>query len=235
MRLTWSIVSVFVVQSLLLALAALPAAIFYQWHLRWDLSPWWLRGLALGAVTLPAYMIFAHLLMFGSAFACRLFRWRPEPDQEWSIAALEWPLLDWIRYSIVCHVVRLLAGSALRATPMWTWYLKADGAKLGKRVWVNSLGTTDHCLLDLGDDVVIGAGAHLSGHTVEGDIVRTAVISLGAGSTVGVNSIVGIGVVGGDRCQIGALSFVPKHSKLKANTNYGGVPAREIGSGGVAE
>lgn len=227
-RLTWAMMSIFVVESLLLAFAIVPAAVFYQWHLRWELSPWWLRGVLLGAATVPAYLIFAVLLMVLSALACRVFGWRPRPDQEMSIAELGWPLLDWGRYSIVTHVVRLLVGTALRATPVWVWYLRLDGATIGRRVWVNSLAVTDHCLIRLGDDVVVGAGAHLSGHTVERGRVRTGTIDLAAGTTVGVNAILGIGVSAGPRCQIGALSFVPKHSSLSGGTTYAGVPARIV-------
>lgn len=226
MRVGWAVVSVFVVESLILALAILPAALFYQWHLNWSLSPWWLRGLLLGAAAVPAYLIFAHLLMAVSALACRVLGWRPAPGQTMQLAEWGWPLLDWARYSIVSHVVRLLAGSVLRATPMWVWYVRLDGAKIGRRVWINSLGVTDHCLLEFGDDVVIGAGAHLSGHTAERGAIRTDTIMLGAGTTIGVNTIVGIGVVTEPNCQIGALSFVPKHSHLLADTTYTGVPVR---------
>lgn len=228
MRLAWAVASVFVVESLILGLAILPAAVFYQWHLSWELSPWWLRGMFLGAATVPAYLIFAHLLMAFSAIACRLLGWRPKPGQQMSIAELGWPLLNWGRYSVVSHIVRLLAGSALRATPMWVWYLRLDGASIGARVWVNSLGITDHSLLDLGDDVVIGAGAHLSGHTAERGLIKTDPIHLGRGTTIGVNTIVGIGVVTGPNCQVGALSFVPKHSRLEGGTTYVGVPVKPL-------
>lgn len=224
-RVGWAVSSVFVVESLILALAIFPAALFYQWHLNWSLSPWLVRGLLLSAATVPAYLIFAHLLMLLSAVACRLLGWRPRAGLEMQVAEWGWPLLDWARYSIISHVVRLLVGSVLRATPMWVWYLRLDGARVGRRVWVNSLGVTDHCLLVFGDDVVVGAGAHVSGHAAEDGVVRTGSIELGAGTTIGVNTILGLGVETGRNCQVGALSFVPKHSRLSADTAYGGVPA----------
>ena len=101
LRFGWAIVSAFVVESLILAFAILPAAVFYQWHLRWDISPWWLRGVLLGAATVPAYLIFAHLLMLFSALFCRILGWRPAPDQQMRIVEMGWPLLDWGRYSII--------------------------------------------------------------------------------------------------------------------------------------
>jgi hypothetical protein len=41
---------------------------------------------------------------------------------------------------------------------------------------------SDYNLLECGDDVVIGGGVHLSGHTVEAGIVKTARIRLGCTS-----------------------------------------------------
>lgn len=227
-RVGWAVVSVFLVESLVLAAAIFPAVLFYQWHLNWSLSPWWVRGLLLSAASVPAYLIFAHLLMLFSALACRVLGWRPRADLEMPVSEWGWPLLDWARYSIISHVVRLLVGSVLRATPMWVWYLRLDGARIGRRVWVNSLGVTDHCLLDFGDDVVVGAGAHVSGHTAEHGVVRTGAVVLGRGTTIGVNSILGIGVETGPGCQIGALSFVPKHSRLVGDQAYAGVPVRPL-------
>lgn len=231
LRVGWAAASVFVVESLVLGLAIMPAAVFYQWHLDWSLSPWWVRGVLLGAATVPAYLIFAHLLMALSALACRGLGWRPEAGQVMPLAEMGWPLLDWARYSVISHVVRLLAGTALRATPMWLWYLRLDGAKIGRGVWVNSLGVTDHCLLELGPGVVIGAGAHLSGHTAERGAIRTDAITLGPGTTIGVNSIIGIGVTSGPGCQVGALSYVPKYTRLDGHTAYGGVPAVPLTAG----
>ena len=79
-----------------------------------------------------------------------------------------------------------------------------------------------------GKVVVIGAGAHLSGHTVERGELRTAGVKLGAGVTVGVNANVEIGVEAGPRAQIGALSAVPKFARLEAHTSYVGIPARPL-------
>jgi len=93
---------------------------------------------------------------------------------------------------------------------------------------VNSLDVRDDCLLKLGDDVVIGAGVHLSGHTVERGVVRTAPIRLGSGTTVGVGCHVEIGVETGPRCQIGSLSVVPKFSRLEGDATWVGCPVRKL-------
>ncbi|MEE8595698.1 MAG: acyltransferase, partial [Gemmatimonadota bacterium] len=79
-----------------------------------------------------------------------------------------------------------------------------------------------------GDHVVIGSDVHLSGHTVEAGIVKTAAVRLGNRVTVGTGSVIGRGVEIGDNAQVGALSVVPKHRRLEANATYVGVPARRI-------
>jgi acetyltransferase-like isoleucine patch superfamily enzyme len=40
--------------------------------------------------------------------------------------------------------------------------------------------------------------------------------------------MVGIGVEAGERCQIGALSVVPKYTRLEPDAVYAGVPVRKI-------
>jgi acetyltransferase-like isoleucine patch superfamily enzyme len=95
-------------------------------------------------------------------------------------------------------------------------------------VYINSLALSDYNLLNFGDDVVIGADVHISGHTVEGGMVKTGTVRLGHNVTIGVGSIVDIDVEVGSHCQIGALSLVPKHTKLEGNAVYAGVPVRHI-------
>jgi acetyltransferase-like isoleucine patch superfamily enzyme len=227
-RFVWTLVSIFVVESVVFGLAASPAVLFFRWHVTWTIDSVALRTVVLAMALVPAYAIFAVLLMALSAGTMKLLGWRPVAPAEMAIADLEWPLCDWARYQISAHVVAFFAGGLLRATPMWSLYMRLNGARLGRRVWVNSLGVTDHCLLEFGDDVVVGAGVHMSGHTVERGVVRTARVRIGAGSTIGVNAHVEIGVTIGEHCQVGSLSMVPKFTVLPGPGTYVGVPARRI-------
>jgi acetyltransferase-like isoleucine patch superfamily enzyme len=227
-RFAWTILSAFVVESLIFGLAILPAAIFWQWHFSWTISAPWLRIVLLAMSFLPAYLLFAVTLMALSALAMRWLGWRPPARAELLISNLDWSLANWARYGISSHIVRVLAGPAFRNTPVWVWYMRLNGARIGRRCWVNSLDITDHCLLDFGDDVVIGAGVHLSGHTVDRGVVRIAPVRLGAGTTVGVNTHVEIDVETGPGCQIGSLSMVPRGSQLDGQSVYVGCPVRKL-------
>ena len=228
-RVTWTVLSIFAVEMLVFGLSGLPAFLFWKWALSWATPPLPLvRPLLLAMSLVPAYLSFAVTLILLSAGSTRLFGWRTAKDGAWRLTDLEWPLLDWSRYMISTHVVRVLVGTFFRSSPLWTWYMKLNGAQIGRGVYINSLSISDHNMLEFGDGVVIGESVHLSGHTVEGGLVKTGRVRLGRGVTVGLGSMVGIGVEAGERCQIGALSVVPKNTKLEGGAIYAGVPARRI-------
>jgi serine acetyltransferase len=136
--------------------------------------------------------------------------------------------MRWVHYMTATHIVRLVAGTLFRGSPIWTAYLRANGARIGRRVFVNTLSIADHNLLELGDDVVIGADVHISGHTVEQGLVKTAHVRIASNVTVGLGSIIDVDVEIGPRCQVGALTFVPKHARLEADAVYVGIPARRM-------
>jgi carbonic anhydrase/acetyltransferase-like protein (isoleucine patch superfamily) len=85
--------------------------------------------------------------------------------------------------------------------------------------------TCDYNLLEFGDGVVIGDAVHVSGHTVEAGVVKTARVRLGPNVTIGLCSVIEIGVEIGADAQVGALSFVPKYTRLPGGVVYVGAPA----------
>lgn len=228
LRAAWTVVSVLLVESVVFGLAALPAVLFFEWHLTWRIGPAWLRIVVLSMSLVPAYLLFVLGLMVLSALAMRTLGWRTPPNAAMPIADLDWPLLVWARYLVSNQLVRLFAGTLVRATPLWTWYHRLNGARIGKNVYINSLSVVDDNLLEFADGVVIGDAVHLSGHTVEHGVVKTAPVRLGRNVTIGVGSLIGIGVEVGDGTQVGALSVVPKYQRLPPAAVFGGVPARRL-------
>lgn len=226
-RVCWTVVSLIVVETIVIASALAPVIVGWFFLGSLPLAP--PVGLAVIALSAgPSYVVFALTLMPVSAIVTRVFGWRAPLRAEMRITDLEWPLLNWVRGVAVNHVVRVLAGQLFRGTPPWSFYLRLSGARVGRRVYVNSLSVSDYNLLEFGDDVVIGADAHVAGHTVERGVVKTAPVRFGPRVMVGVGSIVDIGVTVGAGCQIGALSLVPKYVTLQAGAVYVGVPARRI-------
>lgn len=230
-RVSWALISLFVVESAVFGMAVFPAVAFWEFLYQWRAPVSWLRPVILAMWFVAAYLLFAVTLMVLSAGTTRLLGWRTPAHAEMRIREMGWPLLRWARYAAVTHVVRLLVGLVFRGTPLWTFYMRLNGARLGRGVYVNSLEVMDHNLLDFGDGVVIGANVHVSGHTVEAGLVKTAPVRLGRGVTVGLSSVVGIGVEVGDGGQVGALSLVPKHRKLAGGTVWAGIPVQRLEHG----
>lgn len=227
-RIGWTVLTILLIQGLVCGAALFPVAIIWWQILAVTESSSLARALAVSMFAVPSYVLFALLLMFVSAIAVRALKWHTPANSQMRIADLEWPLLHWARSMVATHIVRIFAGLLFRGSPVWTAYLRLAGVRLGRRVYVNSLALTDYNLLEFGDDVVIGDGVHLSGHTVEGGVVTTAPVRVGSNVTIGLGSVIEIGVEVGDDCEIGALSFVPKRRRLERGAIYAGVPAQRI-------
>ena len=227
-RIAWAIATLVVVQSLVLAVAAGP--VLAGWMLLAASSGGrpLLRLVLFSLALAPSYAVFAMLLMAASAGSTRALGWRSPPDAEMPLAEVGWPLLGWMRYMVAIHVVRVFAGLLFKSSPVWTAYLRLAGARIGRRVYVNSLAVSDYNLLEFGDGVVIGADVHIAGHTVERGVVKTASVRLGRNVLVGIGSVIDIGIHAGDGCHIAALSFVPKHMTLDAGATYAGIPVRRV-------
>lgn len=227
-RVTWTVISIFVVETIVFGLSVLPAFTFWSWTMTWVPDPMIIRPAIVAMSLIPAYLVFAFALIALSALSTKICGWRTAPNGAWKLRDLEWPLLDWSRYMISTHVVRVLVGTFFRASFLWTLYMRRNGARMGRGVHINSLSISDHNMLEFGDGVVIGENVHLSGHTVEGGMVKTGPVKLGRYVTVGLGSMVGINVEAGEKCQIGAMSAVLKGTVLDANAVYVGVPVRKV-------
>jgi acetyltransferase-like isoleucine patch superfamily enzyme len=233
-RIAWTVASLIIVQTIVCGLSALPVVLV--WHtlstiLRVNGTAWWVL---LSFAIAPSYVLFAVSLMLVSPIALRVLRWQTPANVELRLADMDWALLRWVRYGASIHLARIIAGTWFRGTPLWTVHLRLNGAQLGKRVFVNSLSVSDYNLIECGNDVVIGGGVHLSGHTVEGGFLKTSRVRLGDNVTIGLGSVIEIGVEVGSNSQVGALSFVPKFTKLAGGHVYAGTPALPLPSKAAA-
>jgi acetyltransferase-like isoleucine patch superfamily enzyme len=218
-------------QSLVVGLASLPTLLFWQFITLQSrgvqlLDPYG-RYVIVAMSLIPAYLIFAVSLMFLSAGWNRLVGWRTEQG-EYDLHDYSWKVIKWASYNASINVVRTFAGEPLRSTPLWTYYLKMNGASIGKGVYVNTARLFDHNLLVLKEKAVVGGDAKLIAHLVEAGKIKAQPVILGRKAVVGINSVVGPGVEIGDNSAVGAMSFVPKGTKIPPNEAWGGVPAKLI-------
>jgi len=228
-RVSCTVIVVIMVQTIVCGLGALPVLLLWMELLRALPENEMLRAAVLSASIVPSYVLFALSLMIFTPIATRLTGARTPANAELRIADVSWPLMRWARYMVAIHMVRILAGPIFRASPIFTFYLRLNGARLGQRVYVNTLFISDHNMLDFGDDVVIGSEVHLSGHTVERGFVKTGTVRLAKNVTIGLGAVIDIDVEAGEGCTVGAMSLVPKHTKLEAGAVYAGIPVKRIG------
>jgi acetyltransferase-like isoleucine patch superfamily enzyme len=234
-RIAWTIVTMLLVQTAICGIAVLPVVAAWTALTARLPEPGAWRVAVVSLAIVPSYLLAALALPFVSAIVSRGLGWRTPPDAEMRVAEADWPILGWVQSMAATHVVRVFSGVLLRGTPVWTAYLRLCGARVGRRVYVNSLGVSDYNLLELGDDVVIGGDAHVAGHTVERGILKTARMRLDRDVTIGAGAVVDIGVEAEAGAQVGALAFVPKYTRLVAGGVYAGVPVRRIDQPAAAD
>ena len=179
-------------------------------------------------LVVPLYLLFALTLIVVSPLVNRLIGAHTVAGLELPIRDLGWPALRWAQYGTAIRIVSVLAGPLLCGSPAWTAYMRWNGARIGRRVYINTRSISDHNLLVIGDDVVIGAAVHISGHTIEHGLLKTATVTIGNGVTIGLGSVIDIDVTIGDRAQVGALSLVTKHTTLAPDTTYVGIPVSPL-------
>ena len=91
------------------------------------------RTVALFSVAIaPSYVLFALCVMIVSPMTMRLLRWKTPADVQMRIADMDWWLLRWVRYVASIHLARVIAGTLVRGTPLWTWHLRLNGAPARK-------------------------------------------------------------------------------------------------------
>ena len=91
MRVTWTLVSVFVVECLVFGLAMVPGALFWETFSLRSYPFVLMRIVVVSMAFIPAYGLFAFSLMVLSALSTRWLGWRTPANAEMSIKALDWP------------------------------------------------------------------------------------------------------------------------------------------------
>lgn len=134
----------------------------------------------------------------------------------------------WAFVNAMMLIVNLTFMDFMRLTPFLPLYYRLMGAKIGKRVQINTKGLADISLLEIGDDSVIGGDAVLIGHIAEHGKLKLKRTVIGKNVTIGLGAVIMPGASIGDRALIAARSVLPKNSEVPANTLFAGTPAKYV-------
>ena len=120
----------------------------------------------------------------------------------------------------------------LRGTPWLAAYFRLMGAKIGRRVYLDTTDMTEFDLVAIGDDAALNDAAGLQTHLFEDRVMKVSRVTVGARTTVGSLAIVLYDAVIGDEAELGDLSVLMKGETLAAGTSWEGSPARPAHGGG---
>jgi non-ribosomal peptide synthetase-like protein len=141
----------------------------------------------------------------------------------------EFPLWGWryLRFWLVGWLVRTSPMVLFAGSPLYLWYLRALGAKVGREVAVFS-GTvpvvTD--LLRIGDGTVIRRDCSFTGYRVIRGVVQVGPVDLGHDVVVGEKTVLDVDTAMEHGAQLGHGSSLSAGQRVPAGQSWHGTPAR---------
>ena len=116
----------------------------------------------------------------------------------------------------------------LAGTPFICWFFRLLGARIGRRVYLDTTELTEFDLVDIGDDVAINHDCTLQTHLFEDRVMKMSHVHVGDGCHLGSMSL----ILYDTRLEAGSsvddLSLVMKGETLPANTHWSGIPSRRM-------
>lgn len=145
-------------------------------------------------------------------------RWQPQQIRVWS--------LEYFRFWLVKTLIRLNPMVLFVGSPLYTLYLRALGAKIGKNVVILSQqvpACTD--LLTIGDNSVIRKDSNFNCYRVQAGIIRIGPVTIGSDAYVGEKTVLDIETKLGDGAQLGHTSSLHAGQSITAGEHRCGSPA----------
>jgi non-ribosomal peptide synthetase-like protein len=146
-------------------------------------------------------------------------RWTPRQIQVWSMA--------YLRFWMVKTLVQRNPMALFVGSPLYAVYLRALGAKVGRRVVILSRNVpvcTD--LLTIGDDTVIRKDSFFTGYRAHSGVIQTGAVTIGRNVLVGEQTVLDIETSLGDGAQLGHASSLHPGQVVPAGRRWHGSPAQ---------
>ena len=147
-------------------------------------------------------------------------RWKPQPIRIWSLAYLRF----WIVKTLVQrNPIVLFTGS-----PLFTFYLRTLGAKVGRGVVIFSTHVpicTD--LLTIGDGTVIQKDSFINGYRAHAGFIQVGSISIGKNAVISESTVIDIDTSMGDGTQLGRASSLHAGQAVPDGQRWHGSPAQQ--------
>ena len=155
-----------------------------------------------------------------------VWRYRPCEKPLWSAFVWRNELLNALHE----HVAEPFLLEALNGTPFLCWYFRLLGARIGRRVYMETIDFSEFDLVRIGDEAALNADCTIQTHLFEDRIMKMSTIDIAPRCKVGSGSLVLYDTRMEEGAVLGDLSLLMKGEVLPAGTRWEGVPARSIGT-----
>jgi len=206
--------------------ALIPSLILFNFV--WRLTVSWnviLRFFCVGTTSAVGFFIFGITLIVLVGLFRIILRFRLK---EGTYPMYSFEALKWVFMSSLYLMVHYTFIDFILLTPFANLLFSMLGAKLGKNVQINSKYIFDATLLEIGDNTVIGGGAIINGHIVEGGKLKLKKIKIGNNVTIGSHATIMPGCEIGNRALIGASAVLLKNSQVAERDVWYGIPATSV-------
>jgi hypothetical protein len=183
------------------------------------------KSLAFSLLLGLGYFVFGFMLVLetvGLRYALGL-KLKEGEYSFFSLAGVKWAFTN-----AAMLIVNLLFMDFMRLTPFLPLYYRLMGARIGKRVQINTKGIADVSLIEIGDDSVIGGDAVIIGHIVEHGKLKLKRTVIGRKTTIGLGAVVMPGCVIGDKSLVAARAVLSKNTQVPDGSIFAGTPAKFI-------
>jgi non-ribosomal peptide synthetase-like protein len=207
------------VQALAFLASVLAGAAVLSYGFGWVSGGSGLTSLYLRSLGFSAGLFF---LLCGLPIAAKwalIGRWKPREIRIWS--------LPYLRFWLVKTLIRADPLALFAGSPLYSLYLRALGARIGRRVVIFST-TVPVCtdLLAIGDDTVIRKESSFTGYRAVDGVIQTGPVSIGRESLIGEHTVLDIGTSVGSGSQLGHTSSLQESQAVPDGQRWHGSPAQ---------
>ena len=179
---------------------------------------WWLAAV-LGGVVL---MLAGALAAGSSVLAKTVLVGRISPGEHPLWSSFIW------RNEVVDNFIEVVSapwfGRIASGTPSLVWWLRALGARIGHGVWCESYWLPEADLVTLGDSSTVNRGCVVQTHLFHDRVMSLDTVVLGAGSTLGPNSVILPAASIDDGGTVGAGSLIMRGEMVPGHSWWTGNP-----------
>ncbi|HSU56208.1 MAG TPA: Pls/PosA family non-ribosomal peptide synthetase, partial [Candidatus Dormibacteraeota bacterium] len=184
--------------------------------------------------TLFQTLLFFPLLYLGCGLAAVLvtilakwlivWRYRPGEKPLWSSFIWRNELINALHE----HLAEPFLVGALTGTPFVCSYFRLLGAKVGRRVYMETTDLSEFDLARIGDEAALNADCTIQTHLFEDRVMKMSTIEIAPRCRVGAGSLVLYDTKMEQGSKLGDLSLLMKGESLPGGSEWEGIPARNV-------